>query len=91
MKNENDYTDDETGFSSKLTYLLIGGCIGAVLALLLAPKSGQELRESIADATRKGIERVREESFIDDYFHISAEVIKFRVMFGIRHRLRLGP
>src|SRR5512132_81532 len=50
--------DDST--SNKLTYLLIGGSIGAILALLFAPKSGQELRGDIADATRKGIDRSRE-------------------------------
>ena len=46
--------------ASKLTFLLIGGGIGAVLALLFAPKSGVELREDIADATRKGIEKSKE-------------------------------
>ena len=46
--------------STRLTYLLIGGGIGAILALLFAPKSGQELRTDIADATRKGLERGRE-------------------------------
>ncbi len=46
--------------SNKLTYLIIGGSIGAILALLFAPKSGQELRGDIADATRKGIDRSRE-------------------------------
>ena len=46
--------------SNKLTYLLIGGGIGAILALLFAPKSGHELRGDIADATRKGIDRSRE-------------------------------
>jgi gas vesicle protein len=46
--------------STRLAYLLIGGGIGAVLALLFAPKSGQELRSDIADATRKGIDRTRE-------------------------------
>ena len=56
-----DYRKD-TGdnVSSKLTYLLIGGGIGAILALLFAPKSGHELRGDIADATRKGIDRSRE-------------------------------
>lgn len=39
-----------------LTYLLVGGGIGAGLALLFAPKSGGEMRSSIADATRKGYE-----------------------------------
>ena len=46
--------------STRLTYLLIGGGIGAIIALLFAPKSGQELRGDIADATRKGIDRSRE-------------------------------
>ena len=46
--------------STKLTYLVIGGSIGAILALLFAPKSGEELREDIADATRKGIEKSKE-------------------------------
>jgi gas vesicle protein len=48
------------GVSTRLTYLLIGGGIGAILALLFAPKSGHELRGDIADATRKGIDRSRE-------------------------------
>jgi gas vesicle protein len=60
MGNENDYRSDDADISTKLTYLLIGGGIGAVLALLFAPKSGQELRGDIADATRKGIDRTRE-------------------------------
>ena len=46
--------------ATRLTYLLIGGGIGAVLGMLFAPKSGQELRGDIADATRKGIDRTRE-------------------------------
>jgi gas vesicle protein len=52
--------NDSDSISNKLTYLLIGGGIGAVIALLFAPKSGQELRGDIADATRKGIDRSRE-------------------------------
>ena len=51
---------EDAGAGTKLTYLLIGGGIGAVLALLFAPKSGQELRGDIADATRKGIEKGKE-------------------------------
>jgi gas vesicle protein len=46
--------------STRLAYLLIGGGIGAVVALLFAPKSGQELRGDLADVTRKGIDRTRE-------------------------------
>ena len=52
--------DSGDGVSTRLTYLLIGGGIGAVLALLFAPKSGHELRGDIKDATRKGIDRSRE-------------------------------
>ncbi len=43
-----------------LSYLLIGGGIGAILALLFASKSGQELRTDIADATRKGLDKTEE-------------------------------
>ncbi|HKO99901.1 MAG TPA: YtxH domain-containing protein [Pyrinomonadaceae bacterium] len=52
--------DSDNNISTRLTYLLIGGGIGAVLALLFAPKSGEELRGDIADATRKGIDKSRE-------------------------------
>lgn len=45
---------------AKLTFLLVGAGLGAVVALLFAPKSGHELRGDIADATRKGIDRTRE-------------------------------
>ena len=56
----NEYEREETSATTKLTYLLIGGGIGAILALLFAPKSGEELRGDIADVTRKGIEKSRE-------------------------------
>ncbi len=55
-----EYEREESSAGTKLTYLLIGGGIGAILALLFAPKSGQELREDIADVTRKGIEKGKE-------------------------------
>jgi gas vesicle protein len=55
-----EYDREETSAATKLTYLIVGGGIGAILALLFAPKSGQELREDIADATRKGIEKSKE-------------------------------
>lgn len=44
----------------KLSYLIIGGGIGAILALLFAPKAGEELRSDIADATRKGLDKTEE-------------------------------
>lgn len=51
MKNE----DSNTG--TNLLFLLTGGGIGAILALLFAPKTGQELRSDIAGATRAGLDR----------------------------------
>ena len=57
MGDDRDYGDS---ISTKLTYFLVGAGIGAVLALLFAPKSGEELRSDIADATRKGIDRSKE-------------------------------
>jgi gas vesicle protein len=51
---------DGDNISTRLTFFLVGAGIGAVLALLFAPKSGEELRSDIADATRKGIDRSKE-------------------------------
>lgn len=73
-----EYEKDESSASTKLTYLLIGGGIGAVLALLFAPKSGQELRGDIADATRKGIEKSKETAVLvgekaGDYYEVTRE------------------
>ena len=47
-----------------LIYLLIGGGIGAILALLFAPKSGKDLRRDIADMSGRGLDR-SEEKLID--------------------------
>ena len=60
MANDDYRRDSGDSVSTRLTYLLIGGGIGAVIALLFAPKSGQELRGDLADATRKGIDKSRE-------------------------------
>jgi len=57
MGDDRNYGDS---ISTRLTYFLVGAGIGAVLALLFAPKSGEELRSDIADATRKGIDRSKE-------------------------------
>jgi gas vesicle protein len=64
---ENDHRSQESDVSTRLTYLLIGGGIGAIIALLFAPKPGSELRGDIADVTRKGIDKSREAaSFVGD-------------------------
>ena len=51
---------NETNLSNKLTFLVVGGGIGAILALLFAPKAGTDLRQDIAVAARNGAEQTRE-------------------------------
>ena len=50
----------EANFSTQVTCFLLGGAVGALAALLFAPKSGRELRGDIADATRQGVDRARD-------------------------------
>lgn len=50
----------ENSGGEKLVYFLIGAGVGAVVALLFAPKAGSELRADIADATRRGLDQARE-------------------------------
>ncbi|MEP6945873.1 MAG: YtxH domain-containing protein [Acidobacteriota bacterium] len=74
----NEYEREETSAATKLTYLLVGGGIGAILALLFAPKSGEELRGDIADVTRKGIEKGKEaagqlQEKAGDYYEVSRD------------------
>lgn len=74
----NEYDREEASAATKLTYLLVGGGIGAILALLFAPKSGEELRGDIADATRKGIEKSKEtasqmQERAGEYYEVSRE------------------
>lgn len=72
------YEREDSSAATKLTYLLVGGGIGAILALLFAPKSGEELRGDIADATRKGIEKSKEaaaqiQERAGEYYEVSKE------------------
>ncbi len=62
---------EESSLPAQLTYLIIGGAVGAAVALLFAPKSGRELRGDIADATRKGVEGAREKA--GEYYEVSRE------------------
>lgn len=60
-------TDNNTNkcghtFANGLTYFLIGGGIGAVVALLFAPKSGTALRSDIADVSRKSYDATLEKA-----------------------------
>jgi gas vesicle protein len=73
-----EYRREEASATTKLTYLIIGGGIGAVIALLFAPKSGTELRGDIADATRKGLEKGKEtasqlQEKAGEYYEVSRE------------------
>lgn len=61
-------------FRDSFTYFLIGSGIGAVIALLFAPKSGSELRGEIADVSRKGYDATREKAI--ELKEQSAEVIQ---------------
>jgi gas vesicle protein len=52
--------DADADVAKQTLCFVMGGVVGAVVALLLAPKSGRELRTDIADVTRKGVDRTRE-------------------------------
>jgi gas vesicle protein len=54
-----------------LTGLLFGGALGGVAALLLAPKSGKELRTDIQETGKKAIHET--EAFFDKAGHRVSE------------------
>lgn len=58
-ENRESYRPADSNAIGKLTYLLVGGGIGALAALLFAPKAGRELRGDLADATRKSYDKTR--------------------------------
>ncbi len=62
---------EESGFSTQLTCFLLGGAVGALAALMFAPKSGRELRGDIADVTRQGVDRARDKA--NEYYEVSRE------------------
>ncbi|QSV44430.1 YtxH domain-containing protein [Geobacter benzoatilyticus] len=53
--------DDEKGISVGTVFLsfLAGTAVGAGLGLLLAPKTGKEMRENILDLTDDAIDRIK--------------------------------
>lgn len=70
--------DNQGNGGDKLVYFLIGAGIGAVTALLFAPKAGSELRSEIADATKKGLDYARDTGRdfgerATDYYHGSID------------------
>jgi len=65
---------------SKLGYFLVGGGIGAIVALLFAPRSGRETRELIAHKANEGRDRVSSASRnvsdrVSTYIDKSKEVV----------------
>jgi gas vesicle protein len=46
----------------KLTYFVVGGFIGACVALLFAPKSGQETREFLEGKYREGTDKLTQKA-----------------------------
>jgi gas vesicle protein len=70
--------DNEGSGGDKLVYFLIGAGIGAITALLFAPKAGSELRSELADATKKGLDYARDTSRdlgerASEYYHTGLE------------------
>jgi gas vesicle protein len=70
--------DNEGSGGDKLIYFLIGAGIGAITALLFAPKAGSELRTELADATKKGLDYARDtgrdlSERATEYYHTGVE------------------
>lgn len=61
MIDNNEYTRSNLkNAGNNLLYLMIGGGIGATLALLFAPKSGRELRQDVSEGVKYGLETANE-------------------------------
>lgn len=54
--------DDEKGVGAGTVFLsfLAGAAVGAGIALLYAPKTGRELRDSIKDMTDDAVDKIKE-------------------------------
>jgi gas vesicle protein len=68
--------EDNSG--DKFIYFLIGAGMGAIAALLFAPKAGSELRADIADAAKRGTDQARDQARqigerATEYYQASAE------------------
>ncbi|MBI4484095.1 MAG: YtxH domain-containing protein [Acidobacteria bacterium] len=46
--------EEKSGTGEKVLFFLMGGFFGAAIALLFAPKSGEETRELLAERARQG-------------------------------------
>jgi len=52
--------DKANGAGTAMLAFLIGAMVGAVVALLYAPASGEEVREFIGDKAREGARKAKE-------------------------------
>jgi gas vesicle protein len=57
-KQKENGMSNESSAGEKALYLMLGATIGAVAALLLAPRSGMETRRLIASKAREGADYV---------------------------------
>lgn len=78
MTVPNTSHEEDTNLSTRIAYFAIGSAVGAIVALLFAPKPGRELRTDIADATRKGVDRTRDAAHTvgtkaGEYYEVSRE------------------
>ena len=49
---------EESGTAEKALYFMLGAFVGAATALLLAPRSGEEIRKILADKARESADYV---------------------------------
>jgi gas vesicle protein len=49
---------ENSGFNHRFTFFLYGGIVGMLVMLLLAPKSGREIRRTMADKAQEGKEAI---------------------------------
>jgi len=57
---DDDYGDRDSGSAAVFLSFILGGLTGAALALLYAPRSGQETRDLLAEKYREGEARARD-------------------------------
>jgi gas vesicle protein len=60
MDDDYDRYEHDSGSASVFLAFILGGLTGAALALLYAPRSGQETRDLLAEKVREGEARARE-------------------------------
>ena len=56
MSDIEQFDDEQDNTGSRIAWFFTGALIGATVAVLLAPKSGSDTRQLIADKTTKGKE-----------------------------------